>query len=113
MNRWVLMASEADETKLAFFPRRDQRFDRAARGEHALGVVEADYLVDLHQVDHVRLEALERLLELFGRSFRRTPVQLGHQERPLAPPSVRERASHPFLALAVVVIPTIVHEGDA
>ena len=108
----VLVPREADEAQLAGLPRRDQRLDAAALGERALGIVVADDLVDLHQVDPLRLQPLERLVELLARRLRGAAVELGHEERLLAI-SVAERLAHATLALAVVVVPAVVEEVHA
>ena len=76
------------------------------------GIVEADDLVVLDQIDAVGLQPAERFVELPRRPPLRPAVDLGHQEDALAV-AVAERLAHPQLALAVVVVPGVVHEGDA
>ena len=56
--------------------------------------------------------ALQALIDLRGGGRARAAVDLGHQERALAV-AVAQRAAHPDLAGAVVVVPAVVHEGDA
>ena len=51
----VLVAGEADEAHLAGLLRVAQRLHGAALGEDAVGIVETDDLVKLHQVDVVGL----------------------------------------------------------
>ena len=66
----------------------------------------------LHEIDAVRLQPLERLVEL-TRCFRVRPaVNLRHQ-KDLLPVAIPERFSHAGLARAIVVVPAVVHEGDA
>ena len=66
----------------------------------------------LQQIDTVRLQSLERLVDLFRRGVLRAAVDLCHQEDLLAIP-IAERLAHADLAAAVVVVPGVVHEGDA
>ncbi|GEM_PF-4943708 len=66
----------------------------------------------LHQVDSIGLEPLERFIELLGGGLFRPAVDLRHQENFL-PIAVAQRLAHPELAAAVMVIPRVVHEGDA
>ena len=51
----VLVAGEADVADLARLLRLEQRLHGAAFGEDAVGIVEADDLVELHEVDAVGL----------------------------------------------------------
>ncbi len=57
VNRRVLVPGEADEAQLAGLLRVDERLDAAAAREAALGIVRADHLVDLHEIDHVDAHA--------------------------------------------------------
>ena len=60
----------------------------------------------------IGLQPLERLVDLTGgRGFGAT-VELRHQEHSLAIP-VAQRVPHAALALAVVIVPAVVEEGDA
>jgi len=71
------------------------------------------HLVDLPQVEVVRLQPLQRLLQLLHRDLAVTPVgaDLGHQEDLVAP--VVDGFAHPGLALALVVVPGVVQKRDA
>jgi hypothetical protein len=68
--------------------------------------------VVLDQVDAVGLQTAERFVQLSRGLALGAAVDLGHQEYPV-PIAVLERLAHPELALALVVVPAIVHEGDA
>ena len=106
------MSREADVADLPGLPCGDERLDRAPRREDALGVGFADDLVDLHEIDPVGLEALERLVDLPRRGLALAAVDLRHEEDAVAV-AVAERPPHPPLALAVVVVPAVVEERDA
>src|ERR1039457_3582392 len=60
----------------------------------------------------IRLKPLQRILDLPGGGLPGPPVDLGHEEH-LLPVAVAQRLAHAHLAAAVMVIPAIVHEGDA
>ncbi len=60
--------------------------------------------MELQEVEDVRLEPSERLLDLLGGGRPRLPVDLGHQEGSLAV-AVPEGLPHPDLAPPVIVIP--------
>jgi len=55
VNPRVLVAGEPDESQLACLACLHQRLDGAAGREATLGIVVADYLVDLDEIDHLRL----------------------------------------------------------
>ncbi len=108
----ALVPREADEARLARLAGADQGLDRPARGEHASRVRGADDLVDLEEVHVVGAEAPERVIELPGRFLRRAPVELRHDEGAVAE-AARERLAEALLAVAVVVVPAVVEEGEA
>ena len=64
MDRRALVAGEADVADLALLARPQHGLQRAAWREHALGIVHADDLVELQQVDVIGLQALQRFLDL-------------------------------------------------
>src|SRR5208282_3177448 len=86
--------------------------EAAALGENLLGVVHPDDFVKLHQVDAIGLQALEAFLDLLRRPGLAVAVDFAHQED-LVAIAVAQRHPHPALALTVMVIPAVVHEGDA
>jgi hypothetical protein len=108
----VLVAGEADEAHLARFLGRQDRLQRPARGEDPVGVLQPDDLVELQQVDHVGLQPPEGLVELLGGGLPGPAVDLGHQEDLLAV-AVAQGLAHADFAAAVVIVPAVVHEGDA
>ena len=73
MDARILVAGEADEADLAGLRASSERLHRAALGEDAVRVVEADDLVELHQIDVVGLEPPQRLVELLRRRLRVRP----------------------------------------
>src|SRR2546421_9515744 len=103
------------ETKVANLPRvlrLEGRLDRAPLGEDSVRILHPDDLMELQEVDDVRLEPPERLLDLPGGRRPRLPVDLGHQESSL-PVAVTEGLSHSDLAPPLIVVPGVVDEVDA
>jgi len=80
MDGGVLVPGEADVTELPRLPRLEHGFHRAAFGKDAVGILVADDLVELHEIDVVRLEMLEAFVDLGGCGFLRATVDLGHEE---------------------------------
>jgi hypothetical protein len=68
--------------------------------------------VVLEQVDDIGLEALEALVDLLGGGLLRPAVDLVHQEDLLAV-AILQGLAHADLARAFVVVPAVVHEGNA
>ena len=99
-------------TKFAGLPGIVKRLDCAAGSEDAVRIVHADDLVHLHQIDMIGLEPLERLLDLMGGGLLITPIDFGHQEN-LLPVAISQGFAHTHFAVAVVIIPAVVHEVDA
>ena len=66
----------------------------------------------LHQVDVVGLEPPQRFVDLTRRGGLGPAVDLGHEED-LVPVPVFERLAHADFADPVVVVPTVVQEGDS
>ncbi len=108
----VLVSGKADVAKLTCLTRLHERGIGAFRTEDSMRVLEADDLVMLHEIDAVGLEAAEGLVELLCRLAPGSPVDLRHQERP-APVPITKGLPHPDLAGPVVIVPAVVHEGDA
>ena len=92
--------------------RFQHRLQGAALGEEAIGVLHADVLVELDQVDVIGLQPLERFVDLLGRRLLRAAVELGHEED-LLPIAVAKGLAHADFALALVVVPGVIQEGDA
>ena len=111
VDRRALVAGEADVAHLALLAGAQRGLHRAAGCEHPLRVVHADDLVELHQVQVVGLQAGQRLLQLRVERGGGAAVELGHQEHAVAV-AAGQRPAEALLALAAVVVPAIVEEGD-
>ena len=68
--------------------------------------------MELHQIDAISLQALERFVDLPGGGGFGAAIDLGH-EKDFVAVAVRQGIAHADLADAVVVIPAVVHEGNA
>src|SRR5262245_46946917 len=112
MNARVLVTREADVANFAGAARVDQRGVCAVRVEDAVGVIEANDLVVLHQVDVIRLQPAQGFIELACCFFSRATVDLRHHARAIAI-SVAQRFSDADLTRAFPVVPGIVDERDA
>ena len=60
----------------------------------------------------IRLQSSQRFIDLAGRGVLRPAIEFRHQEHFLPIP-ITERQPHAPLAFPIVVIPAVVHEGDA
>src|SRR5437773_2990378 len=112
MDRRTLVPREADVADLPRILRLEGRLDRPALGEDPVRVFPPDDLVELQEVDDVRLEPPERLLDLPRGRRPRLPVDFGHQEGSFAV-AVTEGLSHSDLAPPLIVVPGVVEEIDA
>src|SRR5256886_6779000 len=112
MDRRTLVSREADVPDPPRVLRLEGRLDRAPLGEDSVRILHPDDLMELQEVDDVRLEPPERLLDLPGGRRPRLPVNLGHQESSL-PVAVTEGLSHSDLAPPLIVVPGVVEEVDA
>src|SRR5439155_10275254 len=112
VNRGILVSRETDVANPPRIPRLEGRLDRPDSGEDPRRILHPNDLVELQQIDDVRLESLERLLDLPGGRGPRLAVDLGHQESSLAV-AVPKGFPHPDLALSIVVVPGVVEEIDA
>ena len=108
----VFVTGEADVAEFACLLGGESGFHGSARGEDAVGVFHADDLVELDEVDHVGLESAEGLFELAVECGGGASVDFGHEED-LGAVAVAEGLAHADFADAVVVVPAVVHEGDA
>src|SRR5262245_8098039 len=108
----VLVAREADEPDLSGLPRLEHRFLCTPGGEDTVRVLEPNDLVMLHQVDVIGLQPAQRLVDLSRCGLPRAAIDLRHQED-LRAVAVAQRLAHAQLAAPVVVVPAVVHEGDA
>src|SRR4051812_6072381 len=112
MDAGILMAGEANETDLAGFLRFQHRLESASGRKDPVRIFHADYFVELHEIDVVGLEALERFINLPGSRGFFTPVDLGHEKHFVAI-AVAQPFPHAHFAAAVMIIPAIIHERDA
>ena len=108
----IFVAGEADVANLARVAGGDGGLHGAAGGEDAVGVFHAEDLMELDEVDHLGLETAHGLLELLVVFLLGAAVELGHEEDVFAA-AIFERPSHSDFAEAVVVVPAVVHKGDA
>src|ERR1022692_1971619 len=112
MNVRVLVAGESDVANLARFPRLHNRFIGPALREYAIGIIEANDFVMLHQINMVGLQAFQTSFNLPRRNFFRAPIDFCHQ-KDLAAIAVLQGLSHTDFTWAFVVVPAVIHEGNA
>src|SRR5271156_2625621 len=112
MYRWIFMPGKPDVTNLAHFPCCNRSLKRSAGRKDAVRVFQPDHFVKLREVDHIGLQAPERLLQLKVVSLFGSAIHLGHQEN-LAAIAVAQCLTHADFTNSVVVVPAVVHEGDA
>ena len=106
------MTGESHVADLPLLFRAIERLDHAARLEVMLRIVIVDAFVHLPEVEIIRSQPSQRLLELPHRHFRVAPVRadLRHQENRFT--TIFDRATHPLFAFAVVIFPGVVQEVD-
>src|ERR1019366_7925870 len=103
---------KSDAANLARLSRRHHRFMSPAFRKNTIRIVEADDLMMLHQIDMIGLQPFQASLDLpLGHLFG-APVDLRHQKYFLAI-AVLQGLPHPDFALAFVVVPAVIHEGNA
>src|SRR5689334_472727 len=112
MHERVFMPGESDVPDLARLLCRGKCFERSAGSKEAIRIVEPDVLVILNEIDMIRLEALQRLIDLLRRCFFGTPIELRHEERFL-PVTVPQSLTHAHFAFPVRIVPAVIKEGDA
>jgi hypothetical protein len=114
VDRGIFVAGETDEAAFASLFRFLQCFNGATVGEGTVGVFEPDDFVKLPEVEVIGLEAAEGFIELFRGLFFGAAIHFGH-EKDFVAVAVAEGFAHAGFAgaIAVVVIPAIVHEGEA
>jgi hypothetical protein len=97
---------------LACFTGGDRSFKRSPGRKNAVRIFQANHVVKLDQIDHISLQPPERLLQLKVVSLFGSAIHLGHQKN-LAAIAVAQCLTHADFTNSVVVVPTVVHEGDA
>src|ERR1022692_3442684 len=112
MNKRVLMAGKTDVTNLSRAPGFHHGFDCAVCAENSVRIFQSDDLVELHQVNSIRLQPFQGFVDLLGGGFFGAAVALGHEESPF-PVTVSQSFPHADFADTVIVVPAVVHEGDA
>ena len=108
----ALVAGEADKANLALFPGLLQHLDDVTRLKSLLRVSHANHFMNLDQVDMVRLEPGQGLLQLLLSRGAGASVELCHQESFVAI-AVGEGFPHALLAGAVVVVPAVIEKINA
>src|SRR5580698_9076811 len=109
MHQWIFVPRESDEADLSRLLGFHQSFQWPIRRKETVRILQADIFVILDQVDVIGPQAPQGLIDLAGGRFLGAPVELGHQEHLVAITIPQSRA-HPPLALAGVIIPTVVQE---
>src|SRR6266478_557409 len=110
-NEWILMPSKSDVTDLSGSPGFYHGLDCATRCEDPVRVFQSNNLVELHQVDAIRLQPPQRFVDLPGGGLPGPAINLRHEEDSLAV-AVTQRLSHADLADAAIIIPAVIHEGE-
>src|SRR5579872_5423623 len=107
----ILVTGEANVANLARSFGFLNCLDGPAGGEDNIRIVETNDFMELQQIDHICLQATQRLLNLSGSGVLISAIDLCHQED-LLPVTIAERLAHPDLADTAVVIPAVIHEAD-
>src|SRR2546427_13251156 len=102
MNSRVLVAGETDETDLARLARFERGLDSAFY-EDPIGIIVVNQLVELPEVEMIRLQTAEAVFEALHGSLVIAIAVLGHQEDFVAAPIHGERFAHDLLRMAVVI----------
>src|ERR1700730_14192378 len=105
------MSGKTDMPDLACLSRLQHRFLRSPFRENSVRIFHAYDLVMLHQIDMIRLEPLQRFIDLAFSLLLGASVDLRHQKY-FGAIAVSQGFAHADLAVASIVIPAIVHESD-
>src|SRR5262249_42260271 len=109
VNFGTLMSRKPDKS---YFPRLfclRHSFHATAGGKNSIRIVVTNDLVKLHQVNVIRLKSSQRLINLLFCRFFASAVDLRHEES-LLPITIQQCFTHADLALAIVVVPTVIEE---
>src|SRR5438876_374317 len=112
MNERILMPGKSDVTDLSGSLGFYHGLDCATGCEDPVWVFQSNNLMELHQVDAIRLQPLQRFVDLPGGGLPRPAVDLRHEEDSLAI-AVTQRPPHADFAGAAIIIPAVVHEGES
>src|ERR1700733_11037616 len=76
----IFVTCEADVADFTRLFRRLDGLDGPARREDNIRIVKANDLVELKEIDHIRLQTSQRLLNLSGSGVLISAIDLSHQE---------------------------------
>jgi hypothetical protein len=107
----ILVTCEADVANFARLPCFLNSFDGPTGSEDSIWIVEANNLMELQEINHIRLQAPQRLLNLSGSGVLIPAIDLCRQENLLSI-TIAECLAHPVLADTSVVIPAVIHQSD-
>src|ERR1700683_3098487 len=109
MDVGTLVSGEADVADLPRFFRAEHSFHTAACTKNLVGIVNADYFVELQQVEVVGLQTAKGLFDLLRGRFFGVAVDFGHQEG-LVAITIEQRFAHAYFTLAIIVVPAVIEE---
>src|SRR5690242_16437044 len=112
MDIGAFMPGEANIAHLPRFLGFEHGFHTATLAENAIRITVPNDLMELHEIDMVRLKSPKRFVNLGGCSFLGSAIDFAHQEC-LLPVPVTQSLAHTNFTRAIVVVPTIVEEVDA
>src|ERR1022692_2278218 len=112
MDPWVLVPRKTDIAEFSSFPGLHERGIGSFVIKDPVRVFVSDHFVVLDEIDHVDLEATERLVKLLRRFLFGSAIDLRHQKYSV-PVTITQRFAHADLAGPLVVIPAVIHEVDA
>jgi len=78
------MPRKSDESQFAGLFCLQESLDSAVGPKDPIGIFESNNFVKLQQIDMVGFEAPQGLVDLFGGFLLGSPVDLGHEECPVA-----------------------------
>jgi hypothetical protein len=112
MDLWVLVPRKTDIAEFYSFPGLHERGIRSFVIKDPVRVSVSDHLVVLDEINHVDLEATERLVKLLCRFLFGSAIGPRHQKYSV-PVTITQRFAHADLAGSLVVIPAVIHEVDS
>src|SRR5215469_16255844 len=112
MNLGTLVSRESDEADFAGFFRFENSFESSARSEDSVGISIANHLVELQQVNVVRLKTPQRFLDLRGGTRFCPAINFRHQKG-FVTITILEGLTHANFALAAVIVPAVIQEIES